>query len=478
MGQGVAPRVGAWRRTACVGVAVGGALLATSVGGVGTSAAQDAPFNNGTGSAIAQSVRVDPVAGGLSFGIGVGESLAGHQNTVATSESRAANLGVIGVTLGAPGCAGGDPTLPKDQQPSPLRTDSNAEGAADGISEQDPVVPGVDRTVLATTAPFAQTVTESQGLSIPGVLEIGPTVAVATSGVFDGYREATATTDISSITLGGTVTLNGLHWEAHHRTYADSSQDQIGGSFTIGSATGPLNLPIPTDDAVATLTQANAILELVGLRIEPPTYHLDLTSTSSLATVDPLAIALVPAPLRDNLLQPVLSGLQPVRDPLFQGLIDARCDFSTVVTILDIVLNATGPGGQLSFDLGGVQASSSAITLFSGLGELPPLPPLSPTSPLPSTGGSSGGGATAPRPSTGTGIAPSTGTPAAANPVGATSAGAGNPIDDAVDAVAIDGERGGPLLGVGLGGLLLLLATAEGDRRKMRRAQREIPLEA
>ncbi|MEQ1786298.1 MAG: hypothetical protein ABL966_04540, partial [Acidimicrobiales bacterium] len=43
---------------------------------------------------------------------------------------------------------------------------------------------------------------------------------------------------------------------------------------------------------------------------------------------------------------------------------------------------------------------------------------------------------------------------------------------------AFEGERGGALLGVGAGGLLLLLASAEGDRRKMRRAQREIPLEA
>ena len=41
-----------------------------------------------------------------------------------------------------------------------------------------------------------------------------------------------------------------------------------------------------------------------------------------------------------------------------------------------------------------------------------------------------------------------------------------------------DGERGGVLLGVAGGGLLLLLLTAELDRRKMRRAQREILLEA
>jgi hypothetical protein len=37
------------------------------------------------------------------------------------------------------------------------------------------------------------------------------------------------------------------------------------------------------------------------------------------------------------------------------------------------------------------------------------------------------------------------------------------------------GKRGGALAGVGLAGLAMIAAMAEGDRRKMRRAQREIP---
>jgi hypothetical protein len=477
MTLGAPPRFGAWRRTAGVAAAVGGALVATSMVSTGTSGAQAAGFNNGTGSAIAQSARIDPVAGGLSFGIGVGESLAGHQNTVATSESRAASLGVIGVTLGAPGCDGGDPTLPKEQQPQPVRTQSGAEGADAGITSQDPVVPGINRTVRATTAPFAETITRSEGLDIPGVIEVGPTVSVATSGVFDGYREATATTDITAITLGGLVTLENLHWEAYHRTGGDPSEDVIGGTFTIGGITAlnalGIPLPIATNDVLGALAQVNQVLELtgVGLRIESPTYHLDTTSTSTLATVDPLAIALVPGALRDSIVQPVLSGLQPVRDPLFQGLIDADCSLATPITILDILLNATGPGGQLSLDLGGVQASSSAITLFSGLGDLPPLPPLSPASAA--TPGSPG---TPARPGTpgGTSSAPtaagSTATAAPAATSGET------PLQEVAD--ILPGERGGKMLAVGLGGLLALFATAEGDRRKMRRAQREIPLEA
>ncbi len=51
-----------------------------------------------------------PINGGLSFGV-VGESLAGHQNTVASAESWAASLGVIGITLAGEGCNGAEPTL-------------------------------------------------------------------------------------------------------------------------------------------------------------------------------------------------------------------------------------------------------------------------------------------------------------------------------------------------------------------------------
>jgi acyl-CoA synthetase (NDP forming) len=50
--------------------------------------------------------------------------------------------------------------------------------------------------------------------------------------------------------------------------------------------------------------------------------------------------------------------------------------------------------------------------------------------------------------------------------------------DAVLDAAATTGERGGALAAVAGAGMLLLLATAEGDRRKMRRAMREIPLEA
>lgn len=464
---GDSPRFGAFRRTALVGVATAGAFAATAFAGTNPTGAQTAGFNNGTGSAVATSLKVNPIAGGLSFGLSVGESLAGHQNTVATAESRSANLGVIGVTLGAPGCDGGDPTLPKEDQPQPLRTSTGEEGAEEGISSQDSKVPGVDRFVRANADPFAETITTTQGIDIPGVLSIGPSTSRTTSGVFGDYREATAVTEFGTITLGGVVTINGLRWEAVH--HSDDAGETATGSFTMGSATGPLNLPIPTDDAIGALTQMNAVLAPFGLRIDPPSFHVDTTSSGTLATVDPLAIALVPGPLRDSIIQPVISGLQPVRDSLFDALIEATCDAATGITILDILLNSTGPGGQLRLELGGVQAASSPITLFSGLGQLPPLPPLAPATPP------SGSAGSVARPTAGSVTTPARPATAPAAPAAAAPE---NPVEDVVEEIAAEGERGGAMLAVGLGGLGALLAAAEGDRRKMRRAQREIPLEA
>ena len=139
----------------------------------------------------------------------------------------------------------------------------------------------------------------------------------------------------------------------------------------------------------------------------------------------------------------------------------AEALFAIATAVLVLVL-------VIGIELGGVQATTSEINLFAGLGNLPPLPPLS------SLPGSTTG-------SVGTPGTPGTpGSPGSvSNPIpAATSSAAGNPIDDAVDAVSIDGERFGPMFWVGSAGMLMLLGAAEGDRRKMRRAQREIPLEA
>src|SRR5205823_1193579 len=79
--------------------------------------------------------------------------------------------------------------------------------------------------------------------------------------------------------------------------------------------------------------------------------------------------------------------------------------------------------------------------------------------------------------STGTGVLGATSgagtTNAASNSAGTS---ATNAAPAAVAASKPKGERGGAMAAVGLGSLLLLALLAEADRRKMRRAQREIPV--
>src|SRR5436190_23787384 len=102
-------RRAAFRRTRRTAVGVVGAALLTFMltepgSAAPGTASQDSGFNNGTGSAIALGYKANPTNGNLSFGITAGESVSGHQNTAATGQSRAINLGVIGVTLAGEGC--------------------------------------------------------------------------------------------------------------------------------------------------------------------------------------------------------------------------------------------------------------------------------------------------------------------------------------------------------------------------------------
>src|SRR3546814_8769010 len=132
-------RSGTYRRTRRTALAVGSVtpatFLATSPGSAAPRQAE--PFNAGTGSATAIGYKVNPTNGNLSFGITAGESVAGHQNTGGTGQSRAINLGVIGVTLASEPCDGGEPTLPGESQPQAVIVRTTDDGAAEGKRESE-----------------------------------------------------------------------------------------------------------------------------------------------------------------------------------------------------------------------------------------------------------------------------------------------------------------------------------------------------
>lgn len=435
-----------------------GGLLATSPSASGQEA-----VDPGTGNAFAQGVKIDPRNGRLSFGITYGMALAGHQNRVAVGEARSVDLGVIGTTLAAESCTGGEPTLPKEDQPQPLVARSTDEERERSETEN-----AVEKRARASDEPFAEAVAVTAAAGEAAVLEIGATTSRTRSGIIDGKRTAIATTDVEDIVVGGgAVEIKGLRWRAVYQT---APEELIEGSFTVDGIEAA-GQAIPVDDAAEGLTQINDVLKPLGIAIAAPT----IREASGIMSVEPMRISVVPSAERDGVVGPVFNGAQPVRESVFDAIIEADCRSASLITIADIVLGSISGAGSLSIEVGGVTAKSSELKVTSLLGTLgdflPPTPAgNSPSSNLPSSGGTDL--SVAPGPAGGTGTDDSgTDAPADAEPVS-------DEEETALPAVdPISGSRGGPLVGVGLGGLLLLAALAEADRRKMLQAQRSVPME-
>lgn len=413
----------------------------------------------GRGLALAETEKVDPRAGSLSLGITGGRSIAGHQNTVAQASSQAYDYGVIGTTLAGKSCTGGDPTLSADKQPSAMQVDSRQANNSQDADEDKVPVPA-HKHASANPTPFGEAVTTIAPQPV-GPIQIGGGISRAHSGLMDDgkTREASATVDIDGISIPvAGVSLSSLHWEATWRS-TDPDNGVIG-TFSIGSA----NLgsqALPTNDPTQVLVQLNGALAALGFAITPPQAH----KAGDTIIVDPMGIKVFPSTTRDALPGAIIGGAQPVRQDAFDAILAQTCSFASGITIFDIIVGSITGAGSFSVVLGGAQASSGDAYQNSfclGCGSNSSLSNTVTNLPVVSTAGTSGtttgGGATY---KGGTDPGPATGTPAAAvAPAGAT---------------GVLGKRGGALAGVGLAGLGLMAAMAEGDRRKMRRAQREIP---
>jgi hypothetical protein len=451
----------AFRRTRRTAVGVGCAVLLSFVltkpgGAAPDSAAQRQSFNNGTGSALALGYKANPTNGNLSFGITAGESVAGHQNTGATGQARAINLGVIGVTLAGEGCDGGSATLPEESQPQPVIARSGEKGADSGYKESEQGA--IEKFARATTAPFAEAITTIAPSGDPAAAYLSGGRTISSSGIVDGTtREAIARTEIDGLSLGGgAVRLRGMTWEAIHRSGA---VNETVGTFSIdGIEIAGQKIPV-SGDPVKQLASLGPVLAPLGFAITAPEVRVE----QGIVFVDPMSIAVVPSPTRDGITAPIIGGAQPLRDAVTEALLEQDCGNSTYITVADIVLGGVSGAGQVGLELGGVQATTAEIDAFQFA--LPPALGAAALSPSVAAPGID---------------APSLGAPAAAPSAGSGGASAQpTPSMEPVGPVAaLAGERGGLMALIAGGGLLTLLATAEGDRRKMRNAQRAIPLEA
>jgi hypothetical protein len=224
-------------------------------------------------------------------------------------------------------------------------------------------------------------------------------------------------------------------------------------------------VPIPATGPDAAFAAANTVLAAFGLQLRAPAIH----TGKNAASIDPMAIAVIPNATRDALLGTVLGAVQPVRKSLTDAILEQSCKNGTYITVADIAIGSISGSGSFSLELGGVSASTGDVVTSHFLGAIPTFNPND-NSALPSTDLSpivSGTGFASLPPADG-GLAPATGATAAPT---ATTHGART-------IAAAKGTRGGRLAALAAGTLLLLAAVAEADRRKMRRAQRMIPAEA
>jgi hypothetical protein len=449
--------VGALTLTVMVG-------LTAAPGGAATG-----PFSNGTASATAQSIKVNPTAASLSVGVTFGISLAGYTNEVAKAESRGIDLGVIGTTLGSEGCDRSPASLPYDKQPQPLDADSRSTDATAGQSGGETFygypIPGFQKSVKATPKPFSEALTTVAPIGQSGLFEIGGARSDAITRVVDGTtREAIATSDIDAISiLDGIVQLAGLHWEAVHRSGA---KEATTGTFTVGRVVvNGTALPIPPSDPTAVFAAVNTALKPLGIELLPPRTRVD----RGIVFVDALAVAVVPSPTRDQLYGTLLGAAQPVRQAITDRMLEQSCKNGTYITLADIAVGSITGAGSFSIELGGVNAKTGELRRSSFLGGIQPDFGAAPSADLPPF--TDGG--------IGTSVLPFT-TDRSVVPEVVNSTGTRAPAARATTAASIrppKGSRGGRLAFLGAGVLLLLAAVAEGDRRKMRKAQRIMPPE-
>ena len=447
----------AQRAAAAVAAVTGTLLLMASTAGSQTGSSS--AFPNGTASASAQSVKVNPTAASLSIGATIGIALAGYQNDVAKAEARGVDLGVIGTTLAGEGCDGGEPTLPADQQPQPLVADSREPDAAGGKSAPEAIagitIPAIQKVARATPEPMGEATTLSAPVGQAGVAEIAGARSNALVTVVEHRtRRAVATTEIAEVSLGGgVVKLGGLKWQAMQQTGADETDTA---AFTIGNVViGGVPVPIPSGDLSPLFATVNQALAPLGIELRAPALRND----GGVVAVDALTVAIIPSATRDAVSGQLLGTLQPVREALVDALLELDCGNATYITVADVALGSVTGSGSLSLELGGVIATSRELQ-FTSLLQQPGGPALTPGTPDELIAGQ-------PPSLSGSVEAPS----GSAGVAGARSR--KDPRTLAAPVAAIGGGARGGKLAVLAGGVLLLLALlAELDRRKMLAAMR------
>jgi hypothetical protein len=305
--------------------------------------------------------------------------------------------------------------------------------------------------------------------------------------------------------LDGLIVLGDVRWQATQRTGEGPGAD---GRFDVGSVLfqgKPLPAPpappaaLPGAPAPAPvlpdpLAVLNTALAPTGLVIEAPRFAGD----GGVARVSPLSLRFTDSPMGQVVLAPLVTSLQPLRDPLVNALLAYSCDFGIAVTVADVATGVlTGTGG-ITFDFGGVTATTEGERydnpLAGGFGDDAggfgdgadlgdPLPELAP---VPATGLSGPDGGTLPADlpaALGGSLGDVGGSAGVRRPRPQPRVDAGEGEEIALDDTSglfgstsrrVPGEKGGRALAVAGLALLTVAALAAADAFQLRRASRSI----
>jgi hypothetical protein len=516
---------------------------------LGTGAGADPTFVTGSGRARANLFEIIPRTGGLEIPINFGKALTTYQGLSATATSggvkppsqQSADDGGCGGGLKPPG-GGQPPGGGGGQQPSPpvkppggggsgpstsfpfvstLSVSTGDQDAEKGreidqghFPDNSPISGRFEhQEVQATAAPSARAATTGGQFGFGKLVDIVHGRTEAQVGVIDGKaRLAHAVTTIDRLTLlDGLITLVDVRWEVTQRTGDDPRAD---GGFSVGSVLfqgKPLPAPpappnlVPGGSAPALpdpLVALNTALGPTGLVVVVP--HPD--TAGGVARVSPMSLRVADSALGRVVLGPIVAGLQPLRETVVGGLLALSCDFGTAVTVADVASGVLTGSGGISFDFGGVTATTEGEAydnpFAGGIGDtgdlggggfgsdtVPGLPDLgggTVSTPSVSAGESAAGGLSGDFGGSGGGTGSGLGSAAGSSslPGAGTTAGSAPAGDDGgyADQAAlfgsssrhVPGSKGGRALAVAALALLTVAALAAADAFHLRRASRSI----
>ena len=459
------------------------------MGATGTALAADSP---GVGSASAEGFQVTPHEGSLAVGAVFDEALAGHTDKIARAQSQGLDLGAVGAAIKGYNC-GQPPTQLAQFVPDPLQAETPSSGGtaenSAGPTVSDNNSDGSVEHVVANDTPYGEATTTFGGtIAAPGnLLAISHVVSKAWSGLINGAREAAATVDIGQVSIAGLVTLSGLHWEAIYPTGGGGGQPS--GSFQIGKVSVN-GVALPPTDLTAVAQAVNTALGQIGLQLSLPAS----STAQGIVFESPLQIEVVPNSNRNAITDPIIANVvEPNFFPIASGLengfantsapynalapletndptgqLEATlCQTDTPITVADVTVASLTAGGFFNVALGGANASSGDLPVNPynlGLGGFGDLSVPGTSNFVPGTAGTP-----AVAGDTGSALTGVTANPAVAVPQSTSGSTTRPGSNNVVPAATVTSEASGPLLGVGLGILGLLVLLAEADRRMIRR---------